>query len=85
MGLPLRAIETSGTLDEPNRLQLDRPLPIKAPRRVRLIVFFAEESDDWNEAEWLKTAASNPVFDFLKEPAEDIYTLEDGRPFHDER
>jgi hypothetical protein len=27
---------------------------------------------------------SNPAFHFLKDPAEDIYTLTDGKPFHDE-
>jgi hypothetical protein len=40
MSLPLRAIETSGTLDEFNHLRLDSSLPIKTPRRVRVIVFF---------------------------------------------
>jgi hypothetical protein len=40
--------------------------------------------DDWNETEWLKAAASNPAFDFLRDPEQDIYTLEDGRPFRDE-
>lgn len=85
MGLPLHAVETSGVLDEANRLWLDSPLPIKVPRRVRLIVLFAEETDDWNEVEWLNVAASNPAFEFLKDPVEDIYTLEDGRPFRDER
>jgi len=84
MGLPLHAVETSGMLEESNHLWLDSPLPIKVPRRVRLIVLFADETDDWNETEWLKAAASNPAFDFLKDPAEDIYTLEDGRPFRDE-
>jgi len=41
------------------------------------------EESDIGESEWLKTAASNPAFDFLKEPEEDIYTREDGKPFHD--
>lgn len=82
MNSPLQAIETTGTIDESNRLQLDSPLPIKITRRVRVIVLF-EETEDWNEAEWLKAAASNPAFDFLKDSAEDIYTLEDGKPFHD--
>ena len=39
----------------------------------------AEESD------WLRAAACNPAFDFLKEAGEDIYTLTDGRPFHNAR
>lgn len=33
--------------------------------------------NDFTEEEWLKVAASNPVFDFLKDPEEDIYTPED--------
>lgn len=35
------------------------------------------------EFEWLKAAARNPAFDFLKDPEEDIYTLDDGKPFSD--
>lgn len=35
------------------------------------------------ELEWLKAALGNPAFDFLKDPEEDIYTLADGKPFHD--
>ncbi|MDO8726521.1 MAG: hypothetical protein Q7J35_10680 [Candidatus Methanoperedens sp.] len=36
-----------------------------------------------DEKEWLDAVTSNPAFDFLKEPEEDIYTSEDGRPFQD--
>jgi len=36
------------------------------------------------EEEWLRAAAANPAFDFLREPQEDIYTLADGRPFNDQ-
>ena len=32
----------------------------------------------------LKTLTANPVFDFLKEPEEDIYTPADGKPFHEQ-
>ena len=37
-----------------------------------------------DEKEWLQAAATNPAFDFLKEPEEDIYTLADGKPFYDQ-
>jgi len=44
---------------------------------------------DWksseDESEWLRAAATNPAFDFLKGPEEDIYTLADGKPFHDQK
>ena len=39
--------------------------------------------DDFNEneEEWLQAAARNSAFDFLADPEEDIYTLDDGIPF----
>ncbi|HEX9870179.1 MAG TPA: hypothetical protein VGC99_16615 [Candidatus Tectomicrobia bacterium] len=82
MGLPLKAIEVGGTIDEQRRLQLDEPLPIVGPSRVRVIILIPEETDI-DEKEWLQAAASNPAFDFLKESEEDIYTLADGNPFDD--
>jgi hypothetical protein len=77
-----KAIETTGTVDEQQRLLLDEPLPFAGPSRVRVIIL-VEEASDIDEAEWLQAAASNPAFDFLKEPEEDIYSLDDGKPFHD--
>jgi hypothetical protein len=79
VGLPLKAIEVEGTIDEQRRLQLDEPLPIVGPSRVRVIILIPDETD-FDEKEWLQAAATNPAFDFLKEPAEDIYTLADGKP-----
>ncbi|MEW5719850.1 MAG: O-methyltransferase [Chloroflexota bacterium] len=35
---------------------------------------------EFGEEEWLRAAASNPVFDFLEDPVEDIYSLADGKP-----
>jgi hypothetical protein len=43
------------------------------------------EETDIDESEWLRAAAMNPAFGFLKEPEEDIYTLVDGKPFDDKR
>ena len=40
-----------------------------------------EESEEISESEWLYAATTNPSFDFLKTPGEEIYTVEDGRPF----
>ncbi|MHC5732859.1 MAG: hypothetical protein ACYTXY_54255, partial [Nostoc sp.] len=42
-----------------------------------------EDEEEIDEQEWLKAAASNPVFNFLKDPEEDISTLADGKPFND--
>lgn len=77
------AIELSGIVKEDHQIQLDEPLPIEASKRVRVIVLYATD-DDLNEKEWMQTAAGNSAFAFLNDPAEDIYSLEDGKPFEDE-
>lgn len=82
MDVAVKAIETTGTIDAQHRLLLDEPLHVPGPTRVRVIILLPEEVDI-DEKEWLYAAASNPAFDFLKESQEDIYTSEDGRPFHD--
>jgi len=82
MDVAVKAIETTGTIDAQHQLLLDEPLLVPGPTRVRIIILLPEVVDI-DEKEWLYAAASNPAFDFLKEPEEDIYTSEDGRPFHD--
>jgi hypothetical protein len=83
MEATLTAIELTGTVDAQRQLQLDDLLPIPGPQRVRVIVLYSPV-DEWDEKEWLHAATHSPAFDFLKDPAEDIYTLTDGQPFHDE-
>ena len=83
MEVAIKAIETKGTIDARRRLVLDEPLHVVGPTRVRVIILLPEEADI-DEMEWLRAAAANPAFDFLKEPEEDIYTLADGRPFYDQ-
>jgi hypothetical protein len=83
METPMTAVEMSGIVDENNQLRLEGSLPIKGPKRVRVIVL-TSENDEFTEAEWLKAASRNIAFDFLNDPAEDVYTRNDGQPFHDE-
>lgn len=78
----MRAMETTGTVDERRQLHLDEPLPITASGKVRVIVLVSEE--DAEDREWLRAAATNPAFEFLGDPEEDIYTPDDGRPFGDQ-
>ena len=78
-----KALEVMGTVDEQRQLHLDTPLPLSGPHRVRVIIVFPEDTD-LSEQEWLQGATHNPAFDFLKDPAEDIYTLSDGKPFRDQ-
>lgn len=69
---------------KPERAVLSRHLP-----KIRKAhVSKAERNLVYNEAEiseteWLKAAATNPAFDFLSDPEEDIYTLANGKPFLD--
>jgi hypothetical protein len=79
-----RAIETTATVNVQRQLVLDEPLPITGPTRVRVIVLLPEQVD-FDEKEWLRAGSGSSAFDFLKDAAEDIYTLSDGRPFNDQR
>lgn len=78
----LTAIEMTGTVDLQRRLQLDRPLPFAGPARVKVIVLYPLTAEI-SESEWLTAAARNPAFAYLHETSEDIYSLTDGKPFHD--
>jgi len=84
MMLTRKAVEATGTIDHQNQITLDEPLPVAEPTRIRIIIFMPDDVDI-DEMTWLRSASVNPAFDFLKDSEEDIYTLEDGRPFHDQR
>ncbi len=79
----MTAFETTGNVDAQHQLLLDEPLPI-GPGRVRVIVM-VPEFGEIAESPWTKAAASSPAFDLLKDSAEDIYTINDGKSFHDQR
>jgi hypothetical protein len=78
----MRAIEATGLIDQQGQLHLDQPLSVN-PSRVRVILLLPD-ADEADHQEWLQAAAKNPAFDFLNAPEEDVYTLADGQPFHDE-
>jgi hypothetical protein len=84
MMLTRKAVEATGTIDHQNQITLDEPLSVAESTRVRVIIFMPDD-EDIDEMAWLQAASVNPAFDFLNDPEEDIYTLEDGRPFHDQR
>lgn len=66
------------------RIILDEPfdLPPGAPLIVTVLPA-ASEADSETEDVWLQAMASNDAFAFLADPAEEIYTIEDGEPFRD--
>lgn len=80
----MHAIETTGRIDERGSLRLDEELPVGSQGPVRVIIL-VPDIDEPGEAEWLRAVASNPGFADLADPREDVYTLEDGKPFVDAR
>ncbi|MEM7658501.1 MAG: hypothetical protein AAF399_20410 [Bacteroidota bacterium] len=78
----MKAVEVSGFFDETGTLTLDEPPQLKN-QRVKIIVLIPE-SDEIEDAIWLKSISGNSAFDFLEEPAEDIYSLKDGEPMDHE-
>ncbi len=66
------------------KIVLDEPFQI--PAHAALIVTVlpaASELESDTEEAWLRAAASSDALAFLADPAEDIYTVEDGEPFRD--
>ena len=82
MSQTARAIEVAGRIDRHHRLVVDEDLPVKGPTQVRVIVLLgADEQAD--EDEWLRAAARSQAYAFLADPAEDIYTLRDGKAVYE--
>lgn len=75
----MQALEITGKIDNNGFLKIDKPLAVKN-RSVKIIILM-QEDDIMDDALWLRGLSSNPAFDFLNEPEENIYTLADGKPF----
>ncbi len=75
----LTAIETTGTIQQNGRIVIDETFVVDEPTSVRVIVLFPD-SEDLSETDWIQAASKNEAFEFLNDPVEDIYTLEDGKP-----
>ena len=75
----MQALEVTGKIDKDGFLKIDKPLVVKN-RNVKIIILL-QEDDIMDDALWLRGLSSNPAFDFLNEPEENIYTPADGKPF----
>lgn len=75
----LTAIETTGTIKQNGKIEIDETFSVDTPTSVRVIVLFPE-AEDVQESEWMKAASNNEAFDFLNDAEEDIYSLADGKP-----
>lgn len=52
-------------------------------KRLEAIEAALLKNAELEEYEWLKSVIRNPAFELLNDLEEDIYTLDDGKPFHD--
>ena len=58
--------------------------PYELPRNASLMITVLPGSPEVeSEDAWLRIAASSEAFQFLADPAEDVYTTADGEPFRD--
>jgi 5,10-methylene-tetrahydrofolate dehydrogenase/methenyl tetrahydrofolate cyclohydrolase len=81
----MRAIEINAKTDVDGYLKLNYPLH-KNGKNVRIIILVDDNNDvDDDEKLWLNAISSNPAFDFLSEPEENIYSIKDGEPFNDKK
>lgn len=92
-GLPVMAIVPMHEYQVEMRKQARFPRTVRATAReaesyvepqVQRIQETVYSGGEWDETEWLRAAARNPAFDFLSDPAEDIYSPKDGQPFYDQ-
>lgn len=52
-------------------------------KRLEAVEAILIQKAELEEYEWLKAVLKNPAFDSWKDSEEDIYSLEDGKPFYD--
>ena len=60
-----------------------RQLPSNQQQEVLNFVEFLEQkqTDTMSEEQWLEVAIKSPALEFLHDEAEDIYGLQDGKPY----
>ena len=79
----MKAIEAAGTIERERRVVLDEPLPKGVVGRVRVLILIDDQEP--SEEDLMRAAAQGGGFDFLRAAEEDVYTLQDGKPFDDAR
>ncbi len=75
----MKAIEVTGSVNEEGYIALDQPIANAKSQRFRGILLLSDSMDS-QEQEWSPAALHASVRDWLDDPEEDIYTLEDGEP-----
>ena len=76
----MKAVEFISNTDREGNIRIDYKLSAEK-KNVRVIILYEDELETFEESDTVEDyVTGNPVFDFLKDPEEDIYTLEDGKP-----
>ncbi len=78
----MKAIEINSKTDKHGHLRINYPLN-KKNSKVRVIILLIEDNESEEEKLWMQSISNNPSFDFLKEPEEDIYSIDDGEAIND--
>jgi len=78
----MKAIEIFSETDQDGVLKICYKIN-KSNSKVRVLILYDDKNESDDEKLWLAALSKNPAFDFLNDPAEDIYTLKNGEPFND--
>jgi len=79
----MKAIEISSRTDKTGHLKIDYKLD-KVESNVRVLILLDDDTSEHEEEKlWLNSISKNPAFNFLNNPAEEVYSLKDGEPFND--
>ena len=75
----MKAIEIQGEINKDGRLILPSNQRFSFSGPVKVILL-SPEDENIDEKLWMKSLQQNEAFDFLKDPEEDIYSTNDGKP-----
>lgn len=79
----MRAIEINSRTDKKGHLKIDYKLNM-SERNVRILILMDDDNSIIEDEKlWINSISKNPAFDFLNDPNEDIYSLNDGESFND--
>ncbi|MDH4200026.1 MAG: hypothetical protein OEV66_06555 [Spirochaetia bacterium] len=76
------AVNIAGDLsDDGKTITLEHPIKDISAGKVKLVVI--QDDEEVSEEEWLSAIAKSDLYDDLKHPEEDIYTVNDGKPYYE--
>lgn len=78
----MKTIELIANVDEQHRLSVEVPTDVK-PGPVKIVLALPTDTEE--EEGWWQEAISEIWAADWSDPAEDIYTLEDGKPIDESR